>query len=477
MVKSKFLELTEKKLALLSLFFFLTGAFFSKGFYHFDEHFQILEFARFKLFSTSPNELPWEFQMKMRSSLQPTLVIGLHKTLSLVNLENPFGVTFILRLFTALFSWVTFRWVLSTFKKEIPERWMKLVSIPLSFFFWLSVYNGVRFSSENWGGIFFALGVCAALRPKQNYPSEILTGVLLGISFLSRFQMGIMIFGLVSWLMLIRRVHLKNILCLGLGFSALVLLGFLLDHNFYGGWPITFWNYFEQNLINGKAAEFGVQPWYEYFKLVFIKLIPPFSIFFILGLLLFFWFYPRHVISFILIPFLLIHTFLGHKEARFLFPMIYFLPVVLGLGLSALSNRIILNRTTKRILNLFFWSFWIVNGCLLVVVISNPADKDTELYEAIYRAHPERLVFTQDNPYLRAGFNLKYYQLPGLEVIALNQLNEKEEPKKRTLIASLGLIGEVPRDKVLYRSAPDWIRNYNFNHWLDRTRLWVVFWQ
>lgn len=90
-----------------------------------------------------------------------------------------------------------------------------------------------------------------------------------------------------------------------------------------------------------------------------------------------------------------------------------------------------------------------------MVVISNPADKDTELYEAIYRAHPERLVFTQDNPYLRAGFNLKYYQLPGLEVIALNQLNEKEEPKKRTLIASLGLIGEVPRDKVLYRSAPD----------------------
>lgn len=474
---TKALERTQNRFALLGLIFFLAGAFFSKGFHHFDEHFQILEFARFKLFPMPTADLPWEFQAKMRSSLQPTLVVWVHSLLRAINIENPFWVTFILRCFTAILSWLTFRWMLSSFGREIPEKWMRLISLPLSFFFWLSIYNGVRFSSENWGGIFFAMGLCMAIRPNPGFLSGVLAGTLLGISFLSRFQMGIMLAGLVLWLLVVRKQRPLQSLSLALGFSSLLLIGILLDHGFYGGWPISFWNYFEQNLIHGKAAEFGVQPWYQYFKSLFIYLIPPFSVFFILGLFAFFWLYPRHVLSFALVPFLLVHMLLGHKEARFLFPIVYFFPVILGLSFAAASKRIRLATSTQWLWNLLLGSFWVVNGLLLAVVCSHPADKDTELYAEIFKANPDILLYTQDNPYLRAGLNLKYYQRPGLEVAASSDFSEQPGTNKKILVVGLESAGLVPREKVVYQSVPKWIRRYNFNHWLDRTRIWVLFWQ
>jgi len=452
----------------LGFFCLLVTAFFSKGFHHFDEHFQILEFARFKLLSTLPTDLPWEFQAQMRSSLQPWLVIFVHKSLRVLNLENPFLVTLILRLLTAVFAWAASVTLLKTFEKEVPEKWLTKLVIPLSFFFWLSVYNGVRFSSENWGGIFFALGLCLALR------SPFLAGALLGISFLSRFQMGLMIFGLGLWLILIKKASLRELLKLALVFGTLLIFGLLLDHEFYGGWPVTFWNYFENNLIQGKAAQFGVQPWYEYFKVLFMDLIPPFSLFFIAGLLAFFWFYPKHVLTFSLVPFLVVHSALEHKEARFLFPMLYFFPIVLGLGLSALAKKLSWSDFSSRFLTGIFYVFWTVNGALLLAVMLHPADKDTELYEAIYRAKPDRLLFTTENPFRRAGFDLKYYQRPGFKVLAFNK---HDEPTGKTLVVSQDLNAAIAEDKVVYRSAPNWVRRFNFNHWLERTRFWVLFWQ
>jgi phosphatidylinositol glycan class B len=455
----------------LGLFCLLFAAFFSTGFHHFDEHFQILEFARVKLISAPPTEIPWEFEAEMRSSLQPWLVIVAHKILGFLNLENPFLATRILRLLTAILSWTALVTLLKTFEKEVPEKWLKRLVIPLSFFFWLSVYSGVRFSSENWGGICFALGLCLALR------APMLAGALLGISFLSRFQMGLMILGLGLWLILIRKAPLRELLKIALGFGTLLILGLLLDHEFYGGWPVTFWNYFQNNLIQGKAAEFGVLPWYEYFKILIIDLIPPFSLFFILGLLAFFWFYPKHILTFSLVPFLVVHSFLGHKEARFLLPILYFFPLVLGLGLSALTEKFRFGDSSSKFFRGFLYVFWTVNGGLLLAVMFHPADKDTQLYEAIYKAKPDRLLFTTENPFRRAGFELKYYQRPGLEILSVTEAEKKREGASKTLVASQGLNTSVSEDKVVYRSAPKWILKFNFNHWVERTRLWVLFWQ
>jgi phosphatidylinositol glycan class B len=476
-VASKILASPLQKTAGLGFFCLLIAAFFSKGFYHFDEHFQILEFAQLKLARSLPTELPWEFHAKMRSALQPTIVLWVHKILRIINLEDPFIATLVLRILTAVLTWATTVKLLKAFAKEVPEKWLTDFVIPFSFLFWLSVFNGVRFSSENWGGLFFALGLCWAHQVRRTFWAEVFSGFLLGISFLSRFQMGLMILGLVAWLVFIKKDRLRQLLPIGLGFGIVLILGLALDHTFYGDWPVTFWNYFKQNIIEGKAAQFGVQPWYEYFRILFIDLIPPFSIFFIFGLLAFFWLYPRHIITFSLLPFLLIHMGLGHKEARFLFPILYFFPVILGLGFSALSLKLYLNVYLKSFLKRLVLVFWGVNGVLLLVVMFHPADKDTELYEAIYRANPDKLLITKENPFSRAGFDLKYYQRPGLNILTTAPGEETERDSVKTLVVTLDSDAMSHSDKVIYRSAPDWIQRFNFNHWLDRTKLWVVFWQ
>lgn len=455
----------------------MTAAFFSKGFHHLDEHFQILEFAGLKLGLTLPSDLPWEFSSQIRSTFQPFIVVLIHRLIALFNLDDPFFVAFILRFMSGVLSWFTFMSLLKTFGKEIPEKWFSRLTVPFSLFFSIAIYNGVRFSSENWGGIFFALGLCWALQVKSRILAPaFFSGVLLGISFLSRFQMGLMIFGLILWLIVIKKETWSRLLVGALGFCFILFLGTFLDHFFYGGWPLTFWNYFEQNLLLGKAAQFGVQPWHEYFRLLFLKFLPPFSLSLIVGLLAFFYFYPRHVISFSLAPFLLVHLMIGHKEARFLFPLLYFFPVILGLGYSALYQQLNPSEKVRWFLRGCLRFFWIVNSFFLILVMFHPASKDTELYEAIYRARPQKLIFSKTNPFNQFGLDLKYYRPRGLEIVSGNETSELESGVK-TLVATLDLNREIPEDREVYRSAPKWLERFNFNHWLQRTKLWVVFWQ
>jgi len=471
MLQTKELAFLDKKWAGFGLVCLLIAAFFSKGFHHFDEHFQILEFAAFKLGRLASTDLPWEFHAKMRPALQPFLAFSTHRFLLLLNREDPFLVAFVLRLLTAVLSWLAFVLVLKTFAKEIPKKEYVWITLPLSFFFWLSIYNGVRFSSENWGGIFFALGLCLAYPPFENSRARgFLSGVLLGVSFVSRFQMGFMILGLGMWLLALKKEKLSNLITLFLGFCAVLFLEWVLAHWLYGGWPVTFWNYFEQNLLQGRAVQFGIKPWYYYFTVLFLNLIPPFSLLFVVSVFAFFWFFPKHVLSFSLLPFLFFHLAMGHKESRFLFPLLYLFPVIVGLGVSVLSRKLPLPRG-------LFWGFGAINGALLLAILFLPADKDTELYEAIYRLNPERLIFSKHNPYQRADLDLEYYRRPKMEILASSDSQVSNHAKPKTLIASEDTLDNTAPERILYRTAPLWVRHFNFNHWLERTRLWVLFWQ
>ena len=60
---------------LLSILTLIITAFFSSGYYHFDEHFQILEFAGLKLKMTLATNLPWEYTYQMRPAIQPAIVV------------------------------------------------------------------------------------------------------------------------------------------------------------------------------------------------------------------------------------------------------------------------------------------------------------------------------------------------------------------------------------------------------------------
>ena len=128
---------------LASLVYFIT-AFNSHGFYHADEHYQIIDFASFKIGTHTPEELAWEFKAQIRPSLQPIICFVI-KTFELFDIINPYSQAFILRMLSALFALITILFFIQNTKSIFKSKLAKTAYYSLSFFLW----NSIPFTDYN----------------------------------------------------------------------------------------------------------------------------------------------------------------------------------------------------------------------------------------------------------------------------------------------------------------------------------------
>lgn len=130
---------TARQAAWLGAVALLCTAVCSLGVHHADEHFQILEFAGWKLGITPEADLPWEFTERMRPALQPAMVVILHHALSLFGEPDPFTVAMLLRMLAAALSFIAALLLLRGQLRDNPamreERWLWLYLF-LAFFLW-----------------------------------------------------------------------------------------------------------------------------------------------------------------------------------------------------------------------------------------------------------------------------------------------------------------------------------------------------
>ena len=96
-----------KYIYISSIIILIITAFFSTGYNHFDEHFQVIEFAGLKLGLTEKANLPWEYKCMMRPAVQPLIVYSVYKAASVAGITNPFMVGFLMRLLSAMFTFVS----------------------------------------------------------------------------------------------------------------------------------------------------------------------------------------------------------------------------------------------------------------------------------------------------------------------------------------------------------------------------------
>ena len=83
-------ELTAGRLVFWGGLVTLLYAVLSTGVYHPDEHFQILEYAHMKLFGKpAPEQLPWEYGLKMRPGFQPMIAYAVGKLLLFAGVYSP----------------------------------------------------------------------------------------------------------------------------------------------------------------------------------------------------------------------------------------------------------------------------------------------------------------------------------------------------------------------------------------------------
>jgi hypothetical protein len=158
------------------------------------------------------------------------------------------------------------------------------------------------------------------------------TGILLGLAFLFRFQTAFFTAGIGLWLLFVRREKYTAIAALIGGGLLSLCLGFVTDKWLYGDWLCSQWLYFESNILKGVASEFGTRPFYTYGLWLLSFLSPVVGAVALFSLLLLFVRQPRHLYTWLLLPFLLAHSATGHKEVRFIFPLMFYIPVVCVMG-------------------------------------------------------------------------------------------------------------------------------------------------
>jgi phosphatidylinositol glycan class B len=358
----------------------IVTAWFSNTFYFPDEHYQVLEFMGHKLGITPASELPWEFGARIRPWFQPVLYFLIAKTLLAAGVSDMFDIVFVLRLLTGLFSLAALaafaKAILPTIEGEEEKRAF-LRYLPL---FGFLPYLFVRTSSEAFSAAFFAAGFAVALGPKSA-PRLALAGLLCGLAFESRYQTGLLGFGLFAWLALMARARIAGLAAfLGGGLAAL-LIGALADRWGYGAWVFPPLGYVDVNLMQGVAAHrFGREPVFAYLYLLPAQIFFAITLVLMMGMIAMWLRNWRHPLSWATLPFVLAHVAIAHKEARFLFPLAILATAFPVLGFSP----------RLPFLRSFFACLWNWRGSIVakpVIAISVAAMAYFALYPFGVRPH------------------------------------------------------------------------------------------
>jgi phosphatidylinositol glycan class B len=478
----------------ISVVLSLCAAWFSGCYFHPDEHFQILEFANWRCGASSINDLPWEFQRCARPALQVACVSLVRSTLALVGVADPFVEVRIVRIITALFSLfaalVVARFALRYIGVGRGGRWLFF----LSNFAWFVPFLHCRFSAENSSGVLFALGAITWLNIFQKPSSRsvnimaFVAGILLGLAFICRVQIGLAIGGLAAWNILINRPSLRGALLSTLGFAIALAGGLLIDHWFYGRWVITLFNYLKVNIVEGAANGFGMSPWWYYFSQYFRILIPPFSLL-VYGALIFAcmraW---RNPLVWISVMFVAGHSIVAHKEIRFLVPMLYIVPTVFIIGLQQMPLLWRRWCDNHRVTRLVVQSYLIFNMLPLIVFSFTPPRKNIVLYRWLYRQSQTsqlHLSTFDDTPYKMGSLNVNYYRAPNVIVdtlpsaAALKTLVDSSSSTVYLFVRALNPPDSVAKIGITYtlkvRTLPPWLLQLNIGNWVDRVRVWSIY--
>ncbi len=488
---AKLLATPERRLIAVGCFLTLLYAFFSRGVYHSDEHYQILEYAHAKLFGTpAPEHLAWEYHLRMRPGLQPFVAWLVGYGLLATGIYSPFVLVGILQLLSGVLSMAVLLFFYRTVRDDLGDEKGRRWFLGLGCGLWFLAYLHVHFSAEMLSANLLLLLVGLTLRyvaSDGRHPVRwgLLLGLVAGLTFVVRYQMGFALAGYGVWLLVYCR-QWRLFAGMVPGVLAALVAGLATDRWLYGEWTLAPLNYLNGNIVAGHMLSFGAEPWWYYFEAAVLEGGVLFGLLGLAALFWFFWHRPRHVVTWMFVPFIVIHFFLGHKELRFLFPLLFFMPWFFVLLLRSFPPRIIGSRGWR----------WCIGVMALfnlgAVVYSLAAPVPDICFYRMMRRHcadgmpavalsieGEKSYYAMPQPvsaatgmietrfYMPDGFDCRYF--------ATQEQLETEacilaDKGRRVMIFSpdpeLAGKSDLPLRKVVWSPYPRWIvRYFNFNDW------------
>lgn len=449
----------------LTVTLYLLACIFSTGFYHWDEHFQILEFLSYINGHTTKELLPWEFTHQMRSWVQPFFYSLIQKPLLLLGLQDPFIQVFHFRLVTALMSLMAFKLSYPWLTERYSFREKKVYLFLVCFLWFLPMLN-TRHSSEAFAGSLFMMAL--ALFFQNRKPLWIIAcGFIFTISIYARFQMGIAVLFFITWIALYGQHKIRNLLSLFVGFLLAFALCTFIDSHFYGELVLTPWNYFNENILLDKASRFGKSPWFDYLKHVATRSFLPFGLAIIFATVLFWRRNLKHPITWATLSFILVHQLVSHKELRFLFPLIFFLPFFLTEAYRVNQDKV--EKYFRYIKPLLY-----INAVLMVFYTLKPMHPSYDLFKHIYRHFPqatELYYYGGLNPYRLAELPTHFFKRDNLQVSEFSNANQKSS-KNYLAFGSHGrdyeVISNTSGCKLKHSNYPLFLFN------IDKARAYII---
>ena len=466
----------------LSFVFHLIASYTSIGFYAMDEHFQILEPLAHKLDLRDVHVYEiWELGNGLRPWTQVYIFYFIIQVLKFFSINNPFiWIIFIQMILSILgFTSIYLLYNLLIKKKIIIKTYFNTY---IYFFFWFLIFFHARTSSENFSMSIFIIGLVMLFSLDKVYNNKfyfffILTGFLFGLSILIRYQLIFILIPFFLWLWIYYFNFIKVFL-LGLLIIISLIFGLIIDYFGYGNFINTYYNYFYFNLVVGIFDGFGIEPWWYYISELIIKFSPPLGLFFLLGILLFWFRNKSHFLTWITLPYFLLFTYLGHKELRFIFPLLLFLPIFIIYLLDNIKKY----KLFKTVV--FAKSLIIIANSLFLFAFIIPAERQIALQRFVannmYKA--ENVYFYDKNPYRIDGMNPYFYThyLPEIKKFDLEIDYKKFKNSKLIyyLITNDYLFyknhfKDNKLCKKIYNSYPEKFVSINKN-WKNRNLNWFI---
>jgi phosphatidylinositol glycan class B len=419
----------ERYFFFTALAIYVVAAWFSTGFYHGDEHYQLIEFAAYKMGTIGPEGLAWEFGARLRPAIQPFIAFVVIKSLQVCSIYDPYIQAFVLRLLTSLMALFSIRYFTRSCGYMVHPRHHRAYLF-LSYFLWFLPFVNIRFSSETWSGIMLLNALSVLVNTNFRSRRIYWVGVFLGLSFLFRYQNAFLAIGVFLWLVFIEKeriLDLFKILAAGL---AVLLLGILLDFWLYGEFVLSAWNYFYVNLVEDVASGYVTEAWWNYFYSIFRFGFFPIGIPIILAFLVLTIKKPRNVFIWTILPFFVIHSIIAHKELRFLFPVINLVPIILLLAYHALKwDTRKWKKPGRYAIHTLTWILVAINCIGALTVSLKPADGGLTVITRYIRQHygeeSIRLIsYNHSNPYGPRGLMASFYMEKDIQDIRLDSLDE-----------------------------------------------------
>jgi hypothetical protein len=289
-----------------------------------DEIFQTQEAGHRIAYGTGV--IPWEFQLGARSWVLPAVIAAIMKSTAWLGSGSSgyiFGTAFFFSLISLTAVWFAFAWC----RRYFGLQYALLAAFSTTI--WYELINfGPRALNEVVAGNFLLPAVyLGSLQPddgKENRSRLFLSGALLGLAVGLRMQFGPAV--LVAGLWILSRNWRPRLLPVTLGVLLAVTVFGIADELTWSYPFYSYYSYFRVNMVQHRAAGFGVLPWYYYLSALIVH-AGPLPIFALFGVR------RSPILGWISLAVVFPHSLIAHKEFRFIYPLLPILLILAAIGL------------------------------------------------------------------------------------------------------------------------------------------------